>query len=71
MRNLKGNLKEMVDPSISQAQVENAVKVVRIALCCTTKIPSTRPSMQMVVHMLEKAEPCNFIDIVVKNECKN
>ncbi|KAL4036611.1 hypothetical protein IC575_000170 [Cucumis melo] len=71
MRELKGNLKDMVDPSISEAQVEDAVKVLRIALRCTAKIPSTRPSMRMVVHMLEEAEPYNFIDIVVKKECEN
>ncbi|CAK9315675.1 unnamed protein product [Citrullus colocynthis] len=70
MIELKGNLKDMVDPSISEAQVEDAVKVLRIALRCTAKIPSTRPSMRMVVHMLEEAEPYNFIDIVVKKECE-
>ncbi|XP_023554264.1 receptor-like protein kinase HAIKU2 [Cucurbita pepo subsp. pepo] len=69
MRDLKGNLKDMVDPSISEVQVEDAIKVLRIALRCTAKTPSTRPSMRMVVHMLEEAEPCNFIDIVVKKEC--
>lgn len=70
MRDLNGNLKEMVDSSISEAQVEDAVKVLRIALRCTAKIPSTRPSMRMVVHMLEEAEPCNLMDIVVKKGCE-
>ena len=27
--------------------------------------------LEEVVHMLEEAEPCNFIDIVVKKECEN
>ncbi|XP_004485648.1 receptor-like protein kinase 7 [Cicer arietinum] len=49
---------ELVDSTISKKFKEDAIKVLRIAVLCTTKTPSSRPSMRMLVQMLEEAEPC-------------
>ncbi|KAE8698797.1 Receptor-like protein kinase HAIKU2 [Hibiscus syriacus] len=56
---------EVVGSSISTASKEDAVKVLRIAVHCTAKIPTLRPSMRKVVQMLEEAEPCKLTDIIV------
>ncbi|XVE48656.1 hypothetical protein DITRI_Ditri01bG0019600 [Diplodiscus trichospermus] len=61
----KENLVEVVDLNISKALKEDAIKVLRIAVQCTAKMPALRPSMRMVVHMLEEAEPCILADIIV------
>lgn len=54
-----------VDTKISMASKEDAIKVLRIAVHCTAKIPALRPSMRKVVQMLEEAEPCKLTDIIV------
>ncbi|OMO92141.1 hypothetical protein COLO4_17834 [Corchorus olitorius] len=61
----KEDLIEMVDSNITEGLKEDAVKVLRIALHCTAKIPALRPSMRTVVQMLEEAEPCKLTDIIV------
>ncbi|XVF68149.1 hypothetical protein PTKIN_Ptkin10aG0180700 [Pterospermum kingtungense] len=61
----KENLVEVVDSNISDALKEDAIKVLQIAVHCTSKIPILRPSMRAVVHMLEEAEPCKLTDIIV------
>ncbi|XVF00675.1 hypothetical protein REPUB_Repub04eG0021400 [Reevesia pubescens] len=61
----KENLIEVVDSRISMALKEDAIKVLRIAVHCTAKIPAVRPSMRTVVQMLEEAEPCKLTDIIV------
>ncbi|KAK6916258.1 Leucine-rich repeat [Dillenia turbinata] len=48
---------DLVDSGISDTMKEDAVKVLRIALHCTVRVPALRPSMRMVVQMLEEAEP--------------
>lgn len=62
------SLIDLVDSSISVASREDATKVLRIAIHCTSNIPALRPSMRMVVQMLEEAEPCNLITITVNKE---
>ncbi|XP_071931046.1 receptor-like protein kinase 7 [Coffea arabica] len=66
---------ELVDKSISEALREDAVKVLKIAIHCTSRTPVLRPSMKMVVQMLENAEPCKLSSIVVNTRevynCKN
>ncbi|XAR52974.1 Non-specific serine/threonine protein kinase, partial [Bertholletia excelsa] len=53
-----GSLVHLVDPSISEpVDREDAVRLLRIAVHCTMKIPAVRPSMRMVVRMLEEACP--------------
>uniref|UniRef100_A0A5B7A5I5 non-specific serine/threonine protein kinase n=1 Tax=Davidia involucrata TaxID=16924 RepID=A0A5B7A5I5_DAVIN len=61
----KSSMVDLVDSSISEALKEDAVKVLIIAVRCTAKIPAVRPSMRMVVQMLEEAEPCKLTGIIV------
>lgn len=56
---------ELVDANIAKHYKEDAMKVLRIATLCTAKIPSSRPSMRTLVHMLEEAEPCPSTKVVV------
>lgn len=51
------SLLNIVDPSISNACKEDAIKVLKIATHCTGKFPVMRPSMRAVVQMLEEAAP--------------
>lgn len=67
----KESLLDLVDSTISEALKEDAINVLRIAIHCTAKLPSLRPSMRVVVHMLEEAEPCGLTDIVVDKECQD
>lgn len=67
----KESLLDLVDSTISEALKEDAIKVMRIAVHCTSKLPSLRPSMRMVVQMLEGAEPCKLANITVNKECQN
>ncbi|URE48911.1 Leucine rich repeat N-terminal domain [Musa troglodytarum] len=48
----------MVDLRIPEWAREEAVKVLRIAVLCTARLPATRPSMRAVVQMLEEAGRC-------------
>ena len=61
----RDNVLELVDPTISKEFKEDAIKVLRIAVHCIAKIPIARPSMRMVVQMLEDSEPCKLTNIVV------
>lgn len=74
----KDNMAALVDPSILKDAKEDAVKVLSIAVHCTMKIPTLRPSMRMVVKMLEDIEPNSLVDIVIDkvgenvvSKCKN
>ena len=55
---------ELVDSTIPRHFKEDAMKVLKIATLCTVKIPASRPSMRMVVQMLEEADPCTLTNIV-------
>jgi serine/threonine protein kinase len=48
---------ELVDSTIAKHFKEDAIKVLRIAILCTAKVPYSRPSMRKLVQMLEEAEP--------------
>lgn len=63
--NSKESVLSIVDSTISEVQREEAIKVLRIAILCTSRLPSTRPTMRRVVQMLEEAEPCKFIGIII------
>ena len=56
----KESVLDLVDSTISEALKEDAIKVMRIAIQCTSKLPRLRPSMRMVVQMLKEAEPCKL-----------
>lgn len=58
----------LVDSTISEGLKEDAAKVLRIAMRCTIKIPTLRPSMRMVVQMLEEVEPCTLTEIAVNKD---
>ncbi|XVF39711.1 hypothetical protein PTKIN_Ptkin01aG0055000 [Pterospermum kingtungense] len=61
----KESVLSIVDPRIPDALKEDAVKVLRIAILCATTLPTLRPTMRTVVKMLEEAEPCKLVGIVI------
>ncbi|KAF9622974.1 hypothetical protein IFM89_035689 [Coptis chinensis] len=58
----------MVDSSIPEVLKEYAVKLLRIGLICTARLPALRPSMRTVVQMIEDAEPSKFINITIRKD---
>lgn len=64
----KGNVISLVDSYISDESKEDAAKVLNIAIHCTMRFPAQRPSMRMVVHLLEQVEPHSPFDIVIDND---
>lgn len=58
----------LVDSDIPEALKEEAIKVLRIAVLCTNRLPETRPTMRRVVQMLEEAEPCKLVKIIVTKD---
>lgn len=70
-----GNLKSresvlsVVDSYIPEAYREEAIKVLRIAILCTARLPELRPSMRSVVQMLEEAhEPRKLLGVVISKD---
>ncbi|KAA3476582.1 receptor-like protein kinase HAIKU2 [Gossypium australe] len=65
--NLKGkeSVLSIVDPKIPHAFKEDAMKVLKIAILCTTTLPALRPTMRRVVQMLKEAEPYRLVGIVI------
>lgn len=57
---------DLVDCKIPESRREEAVKVLRIALICTERLPSLRPTIRSVVQMLEEAEPCRFREVDIE-----
>ncbi|XP_068304482.1 receptor-like protein kinase 7 [Pyrus communis] len=56
----------MVDSFIPEVYKEEAIKVLRIAVLCTARLPELRPSMRSVVQMLEEAhETFKLLKIVI------
>jgi serine/threonine protein kinase len=53
----KESVLELVDSTIAKHFKEDAIKVLRITILCTAKVPYSRPSMRKLVQMLEEAEP--------------
>ncbi|KAK1417580.1 hypothetical protein QVD17_26709 [Tagetes erecta] len=53
----KGNVVGLVDPSIPDEAKRDAAKVLTIAIRCTMRFPAQRPSMRIIVQMLEQIEP--------------
>lgn len=64
----KESVLSIVDSSIPESFKEDAIKVLRIAIVCTDKLPSLRPTMRNVVKMLEDAEPCKLVGIIVSKD---
>ncbi|KAL1344799.1 hypothetical protein HN51_018629 [Arachis hypogaea] len=68
----KAQNKEMfgsvVDARIPEMYKEEACKVLRTAVICTATLPAMRPTMRTVVQMLEDAEPCKLVGIVINKD---
>ncbi|KAK1301158.1 Receptor-like protein kinase HAIKU2 [Acorus calamus] len=62
------SIMSILDPRIEEDQKEEAIKVLRIGVLCTERLPALRPSMRTVVQMLEEARPHRSIVIDVKDE---
>ncbi|XP_076951316.1 receptor-like protein kinase 7 [Bidens hawaiensis] len=62
----KDDMVLLVDPNISKDAKEEAVKMLSIAVHCTMKLPAMRPSMRMVVKMLEEIKPYSLTDIIIE-----
>ncbi|KAL3634064.1 Receptor-like protein kinase 7 [Castilleja foliolosa] len=69
-----GNLKtkesvlSMVDLAIDEIYRESAIKVLKVAILCTARLPNLRPTMRNVVHMLEEAQPSQCVSIIVTKD---
>ncbi|KAK6940306.1 Serine-threonine/tyrosine-protein kinase, catalytic domain [Dillenia turbinata] len=58
----------LVDACIADCFKEDAVKVLRIATLCTVRLPMQRPTMRTVVQMLEEAQPCKLLGVIVSKD---
>ncbi|RWR92665.1 Protein kinase domain-containing protein [Cinnamomum micranthum f. kanehirae] len=56
--NDKKGIVEVLDQRVSSRAEDEMIKVLKIAVHCTTKLPSLRPTMREVVKMLIDADPC-------------
>uniref|UniRef100_A0A6N2MHA2 non-specific serine/threonine protein kinase n=1 Tax=Salix viminalis TaxID=40686 RepID=A0A6N2MHA2_SALVM len=56
----KESVLSILDSGIPESFEEEAVRVLRIAILCTARLPAMRPAMRSVVQMLEDAEPCKL-----------
>ncbi|KAF8025493.1 hypothetical protein BT93_F2359 [Corymbia citriodora subsp. variegata] len=53
-------LKVLDDKVVSESIEDDMIKVLKVAVLCTAKLPSLRPTMREVVCMLGDAEPCTL-----------
>ncbi|CAK9325525.1 unnamed protein product [Citrullus colocynthis] len=58
----------LVDSRIPDVFKEDAIKVLRIAILCTARLPTLRPTMRSVVQMLEEAQPCRLLGILITKD---
>ncbi|KAL5559887.1 hypothetical protein UlMin_036098 [Ulmus minor] len=58
----------LVDSDIPEALKEEAIKLLKIAVLCTARLPELRPTMRSVVQMLEEAEPCKLVGIIITKD---
>lgn len=64
----KERILSIVDSGISEDSKEEAVKVLKIAILCTAALPALRPTMRSVVQMLEEAQPCKLVKIIIAKD---
>lgn len=50
----------ILDERVALESDKDMIKVLKIAIKCTTKLPTLRPTMRDVVKMLIDAEPCKL-----------
>ncbi|XP_050208235.1 receptor-like protein kinase 7 [Mercurialis annua] len=58
----------IIDSRIPEVFKEDAIKILRIAIMCTARLPTVRPTMRSVVQMLEDAEPCKLVGIIISKD---
>ncbi|KAK9080855.1 hypothetical protein SSX86_000614 [Deinandra increscens subsp. villosa] len=67
----KESVLSLVDSSIGEeGYKEETIKVLKIAIMCTSRLPTLRPTMRAVVKMLEEAEPCKLIAAISTSKDK-
>ncbi|XP_076899554.1 receptor-like protein kinase 7 [Bidens hawaiensis] len=64
----KESVLSLVDSSMGEAYKEETIKVLKIAIMCTSSMPTLRPTMRAVVKMLEEADPCKLLGIIVSKD---
>ncbi|KAL8492234.1 hypothetical protein ACS0TY_023757 [Phlomoides rotata] len=58
----------VVDSTLPHVYREDAIKVLKIAILCTARLPALRPTMRTVVQMLEEAQPRPLLSIIVSKD---
>ncbi|CAI0464250.1 unnamed protein product [Linum tenue] len=64
----KESIFSIVDSKIPDVCKDDAIKLLRIAILCTAKLPNSRPTMRSVVQMLEEAKPCKLLGIFISKD---
>ncbi|CAH1454212.1 unnamed protein product [Lactuca virosa] len=64
----KETVLSLVDSSIPDLYKEDTIKVLKIAILCTSRLPALRPTMRTVVKMLKEAEPCKLVNIIITKD---
>lgn len=58
------NLRNVLDKQVLSSYVEESmIRVLKMGLLCTTKLPNLRPSMREVVRKLDDADPCVSVSL--------
>lgn len=59
--NDRENVLKVLDDKVAYECVQDdMIKVLKVGILCTTKLPSLRPTMREVIKMLTDADPCTF-----------
>ncbi|XP_019417215.1 PREDICTED: receptor-like protein kinase HAIKU2 [Lupinus angustifolius] len=64
----KESFRSAVDSRIPEMYKDEACKVLKASVLCTATLPALRPSIRAVVQMLEDAEPCKLVGIVISKD---
>lgn len=62
---------EVLDKRLSESFNDEMIQVLRIAIRCTNKSPTIRPTMKEVVQLLIEADPCRFDSCKSSNKIKD
>lgn len=62
---------EVLDKQLSESFKDEIIKVLRIAVRCTSKSPALRPTMDEVVQLLIEADPCKITCFKSSNKVKD
>lgn len=61
---------EILDKNLSGYFKDDMIKVLRVAILCTCRIATLRPSMNEVVQLLIQADPCRVDTCKLSNKIK-